>query len=739
MTEERKGQVHRVIFSNPETGYAVLEIDSDPPFVAVGNIAALSVGEDVTLSGGWQDHPRHGIQFHVEMYRRQLPTSEKAIERYLVASPMKGIGKVLAARLVRAFGRNTLRMMREEPGQIAKIKGISAAMAQTYKAYLDAQSGLDDLLLLLGEQGIHANRAMRIYDLWGAQSVEIVRSDPYRLASEIDGFGFATADKLALAWGLEPNAPKRVQAGIQYILGQSLMRGDTWLLEAKVLDGLQVLLDLSFDVLHPIATMLLSDERYRRFQSKDGSAAVAFSHVYEAEAKIAELVRRLVNTEPIARKTWQDEKIADGLIADAVRKLGFVPSPEQKEALKAVLGSSVLLLTGGPGTGKTTLIRVLAEIASAEGLNLLLAAPTGRAARRMQEATGVPAQTLHRLLDLTTWSKTTSASESWLGDVVKTLESDLLVVDESSMIDLFLAVQLLAAVPAGMRLVLIGDADQLPPVGPGLFFRDLLDDERIPRVRLKTIFRQDEDNLLVQNAYRIIRGEQLQYTQTLDSSFLFIPRDNDEAIHDAVLSLCSKILPETYGLDPLNDVQVLAPMRRGDAGVLRLNDSLQALLAPTQADSLEIYGKRFALSDKVIQTRNDYNLTWITPDGESGEGVMNGETGVIASLNIPERQVVVLFDDERRCTYDAKELSNLELAYAITIHKSQGSEYPCVVLALGHGPPGFLSRNLLYTGVTRAKKLVIVVGKKYTVESMIRSSETRKRNTLLPRFLRTYS
>ena len=266
----------------------------------------------------------------------------------------------------------------EESGQIAKIKGISAAMAQTYKAYLDAQSGLDDLLLLLGEQGIHANRAMRIYDLWGAQSVEIVRSDPYRLASEIDGFGFATADKLALAWGLEPNAPKRVQAGIQYILGQSLMRGDTWLLEAKVLDGLQVLLDLSFDVLHPIATMLLSDERYRRFQSKDGSAAVAFSHVYEAEAKIAELVRRLVNTEPIARKTWQDEKIADGLIADAVRKLGFVPSPEQKEALKAVLGSSVLLLTGGPGTGKTTLIRVLAEIASAEGLNRL--AP-GRACR----------------------------------------------------------------------------------------------------------------------------------------------------------------------------------------------------------------------------------------------------------------------------------------------------------------------------------------------------------------------
>ena len=756
-----QGQIEEVIFENEASGYRVLAISGTENFIAVGLFPSVTPGELVELTGEWVEHPKHGRQFKVSHCKLVLPDGEDAIYHYLSSGLIKGIGPRTAARLISEFGARTLEVLRHEPEKVARIKGIGARKAERIAAQLAEKLEYQELVLFLSPHGVGTGLIFRIFRTWGSLAVDRIRNNPYDLAEDIDGIGFLTADRIALSLGIAPDHPERLAGALKYQQLQAVYQGHTWLSRDDLLWQSAQMLDRAPADLEPVLEELILTGQLVAFDDLAGSATsglrafapllpgdvpvtgyrLALPIYYQMEKSAARRLISLLETPPSRFASWQEETTAEAVITNTSRELGLELAPEQFLALKMALGQPFSILTGGPGTGKTTIIRVLTDCFRRKEGKVLLAAPTGRAARRLSELTGCPAQTLHRLLALPFGGQSgqSDGAAAWMdmsGDV--SLNCDLLVVDEVSMLDIVLFRSLLDAVIPGTRVLLVGDADQLPAIGPGQVLWDLLSSSCVPAVRLTQVFRQSAQSLIVRNAHLILRGQKLELDQSFASNFIFVVKDQADAMAQAVVKLYTDILPNQYGFDPQRDVQVLTPSHKGPAGTVALNQTLQSL--DDEDTAIVAHGVRFGLGDKVMQMKNQYELGWslVSPEPDKpdkGKGVFNGEAGLVTDMDPEEDELTVLFDDGREVQYDRGALEDLDLAYAITIHKSQGSEYPVVILVIPPTAPRLLTRNLLYTAVTRAKQKLLLVTSRTLLASMLANNQANSRNTSLKEWL----
>lgn len=742
------GQVDTIIFRNPDNGYSVLGIEGDFQFIAVGTMPELEEGDHVKLYGSWTEHPEYGRQYRVQQYEPVLPHTESGIIAYLSSSMVRGLGPKRASRLVREFGLDTLEILAKDPNAATVIKGISKELAANISEQLREKRQYQELVMLLAPIGTGPGRIMRIFKKWGSSAVDRIRHDPYCLAEEIEGTGFLTADKLALELGVDPLDNKRLESAVVYWLSGTLSSGHTWNHPADVIAGAAELVAANdHAILASAITRLIASDRLICCDKSgfpvgmdDSDARLMLPQIFKAERAVFEKLVLLAGCDPQRFPDWQNraetaENIREHIMQQTDKKQ--ILSNEQNEHLVSIISSQVGVLTGGPGTGKTTMIKYLCQFVNHMGGRLLLAAPTGRAARRLSEATGEEASTLHRLLALPVNGHHQTAAVQPV-----TLQADFIVVDEASMLDIFIFPSLLQAIPPGTRLVLTGDADQLPSIGPGQILRDIIQSGRIPVMKLQQIFRQSDRSLIVSNAHRIKEGRGIEIDQSLSSSFIWIHRDSTIQMAQAAENLCSRVLSKEYKLDPIRDVQVLTPVRKGECGTYELNRRLQNVLNHTAVSndasdqSLNLINKQFRVGDKVIQLRNQYELEWISlSDGERGQGVMNGETGLVTALDHANRCIRVLFDEERQVLYTEDTIEDLDLAYAVTVHKSQGSEYPAVVLVLPPTAPSLLNRQLLYTASTRARQHLFLISSRSVLERAIANNSSADRRTMLAAWL----
>jgi len=701
-----EGVVERIVYENPETGYLVArlkragQIDLD---TFVGSMLALSAGETVRLRGQWIEDKKFGRQLKAESCEVLVPNTIEGIEKYLGSGLIDGIGPTYAKRLVQAFGSETLRVIDESPAKLRQVPGIGRKRAEQIRASWETHKEVQAIMVFLQGHGIRPAQAARIYQVYGNKATTVLRQNPYRVAEDIGGIGFQGADALARSMGIEADAPARLQAGLKHALNQALGRGHVFLPRRELLDEAVALLSVPPDKLEPQLAHALGSKGL----ASDGEA-IFLPRQHEAETECARLLKQLVSAPADAPAIQLDNALK---WVEREKKINL--SPEQREAIRRGCEAKVLVITGGPGTGKTTVINSLLAILERKGVSFLLAAPTGRAAKRMEEATGRDASTLHRLLEFS------PKNGAFVRNEADPLVTDLLVVDETSMVDEMLMHALLRALPFFARLILVGDVDQLPSVGAGNVLFDLIASGTLPVVRLQTIFRQAEDSAIVTNAHRINQGLPPQYN---DDDFLFIDRPDPAEAQATIVELVSRRIPKGLGLDPLRDVQVLSPMRRGEAGTLRINEALQEALNPNGAP---VAGRPLRVGDKVIQLKNNYDLE-----------VYNGDVGIIA-LDAPgASEIEIAFDDGRRVIYPYTALDQLGLAYAMTIHKSQGSEYNTVIIPMLGQHYMMLQRNVLYTGVTRGKRRVILVGEAKAIAMAVKNSRQAHRNTLLAERLR---
>ena len=735
-----EGTVERIVYRNEANGYTVCEVvrPEDGEEVSVtGILPHLKAGDAVVLEGKWTEHPDYGPQFSAVLATAKPPDNEAAVLRYLSSGVVKGIGPATAKRLVARFGMDTLKALADRPDEVAKLKGIGKEKARRISASVRETTAFQDLAVALAAYGFGPGTTTRVFRQYGAGALEIVKTQPYRLAEEVYGIGFQTADRIARGLGLPADAPERLRAGFRHALTQATASGHCFLPGPELLAQASSLLGAEIGPEHPAYAALLQDPMVRT----EPGPRFFLPKLFGAEKEVAERLLRLRDARPNHRLAGMDPYTALREAGEICAALGVTLAEGQKRAVVQAMTGQVCIVTGGPGTGKTTLVRVLVGLCARQDARVLLAAPTGRAAKRLADASGLEARTIHRLLEAK--FRPGEETESFFErNAHNPLDCDLLIVDETSMVDVLLFRSLLAAVRPGTRLVLVGDADQLPSVGPGDVLRDCIASGALPVARLTEIFRQSGDNRIVHNAHLIHEGSLPEFRQDADSDFLLVSKETPADVLDAVVGLCARVLPARYGLDPFDDVQVLAPMRRGEAGVPELNRRLQEALNPAamgpadaQADeeSVEAHGFSFRRGDKVMQMRNDYALSWILsrkPD-TAGQGVFNGDMGRVVAVDAEEGRVDVLFDDDRLARYDRAVLDELDPAYAVTVHKSQGSEFPVVVLALVPGPPILMTRNLLYTAVTRARRKLLLVGTKATVARMVRNVHESQRHTTL--------
>jgi len=721
--ESLAGYVEHIIYRNADNGYTVLNLVSgEDEITCVGIFSAIAEGENIEAQGEYTEHPTYGQQFKVTSFEEKAPEDEEAIERYLGSGAIKGIGLAMAARIVRRFKEDTFRIIEEEPERLAEIKGISNRKAMEIASQVNEKRDLRQAMIFLQQYGITMNLAVKVYQAYGQDVYGIIRENPYRLADDIDGVGFRTADEIAARVGIRMDSDFRVRSGILYTLLQASGEGHTYLPETELTPRASKLLNVTAEQVEKQYMDLAIERKIILKQMEDQTQIYAASFYY-MEANTATMLKRLNVSYDVS-----DAEI-EQRIRGIEKKSGMTLDEHQVTAVKEAVRNGLLVITGGPGTGKTTTINTIIRYFELEGLEIFLAAPTGRAAKRMSETTGFEARTVHRMLELNGGAEGSGGFER---DESNPLEANVIIVDEMSMVDISLMYSLLKAISVGTRLILVGDVNQLPSVGPGSVLRDIIQSHACNVVMLTKIFRQASTSDIIVNAHKINHGEEV-ILDNKSMDFFFLKRYDADVIINVVLQLIKQKLPKFVDATPY-DIQVLTPMRKGLLGVERLNGILQRYMNPPANDKVEKeYGSTvFREGDKVMQTKNNYQLAWeirtkfgLTVD--KGLGIFNGDMGIIRQINDFAEQMIIEFDEGRMVEYPYKLLDELELAYAITIHKSQGSEYPAVVIPLLGGPMMLMNRNLLYTAVTRARKCVTLVGNEVTFRQMIQNTSQQKR------------
>ena len=734
MSETVTGYIDHVIFRNEDNGYTVMVLkgmEEEQELTCVGTFPAITQGAAIEASGNYTTHPVYGKQFQISSYVEKMPEDALAMERYLGSGAIKGIGAALAARIVRRFGDDTMRIVEEEPERLAEIKGISEKKAMEIAEQMTEKADMRRAMIFLQKYGISLNLGAKIYQKYGQTVYGVLQENPYRLAEDISGVGFRIADEIASRIGIHTDSDYRIRSGMLYTLLQASGEGHIYLPKEELFSRASGLLGVDPSYMEKHLMDMVVDRKLILKETEDG-AVVYPTRYYYLELNSARMLCELNILCP------EDEEMMEKRINRIEKETGTRLDEMQKQAVAAAASHGLFILTGGPGTGKTTTINAIIRYFEEEGAELRLAAPTGRAAKRMTEATGYEAQTIHRLLELNGMPEEEQEGRAVHFDrnSENPLEADVIIIDEMSMVDIALMHSLLLAVTAGTRLILVGDENQLPSVGPGNVLRDIIRSGCFPVVELKKIFRQASESDIVVNAHKINRGEQVTINNK-SRDFFFLKREDANVIISVALTLIQKKLPSYVDADPY-DIQVLTPMRKGLLGVERLNTIFQQYLNPPSPEKNEKDTGRckFREGDKVMQTRNNYQMEWEVRGKygipvDKGCGVFNGDMGIIREINTYAEMVTVEFDECRFAEYSFKELEELELAYALTVHKAQGSEYPAVILPLLNGPRMLMNRNLLYTAVTRARSCVTIVGSPYAVNQMIDNKYEQIRYTSL--------
>ena len=722
---ELEGRLVEIIFQNEANGYLVGILDCEEEEVTiVGCLPALKEGEVIAVKGKWIVHPTYGRQMDVKEYRHVQPSTKEGILNYLSSGVIKGIGKKMAERIIDHFGTDALEVIQYAPQRLTEVSGIGEAKAQTIAEAFEEQRELREIILFLSQYGISPSFAIRIYKKYKEMTIAYIQENPYRLADEIIGIGFKKADLIARAMGISPNSKYRIHSGIRYTINTFHTEGHTYAPSDFLIDRARELLGVEEDeVVEGIQEMALKQKI--QLERQDEEIIVYSMPYFYAETNTC---NKLIELSQITLDTLEID--VDEEISNIEKEDGIYLAENQKEAIRQAITNGILVITGGPGTGKTTTINTLIKVFEKLKKKIVLAAPTGRASKRMTEATGKEAKTIHRLLEM-------GYSDEGEGMLFQRNEDnplvgDVIIIDEVSMVDIMLMNSLLKAISRGTRLIFVGDVDQLPSVGAGNVLRDIIDSQVIKVVRLNEIFRQAGESMIVVNAHKINQGD-YPILNHKDKDFYFMNRSKNDDILNTIIGLVKERLPKHYKFDPIRDIQVLTPMKKGDVGTLNLNKELQNYLNPPDKykREKELREKVFRVGDKVMQIKNNYTLKWTSLDLDAeekqGEGIFNGDIGYVQYINTEEQELTVFFDDNRSVVYSFTQLDELELAYSITIHKSQGSEFPVVVMPVTWGPPMLLTRNLLYTAITRAKSLVVLVGTENYLRRMVDNNKIVER------------
>lgn len=726
--EVLNGFIENIVFKSEDTGYVVCKVRNEKNLIsAVGTAPFMKEGQNVSLKGYWTVHKQFGNQFNIQEYQELLPNSLDGIEKYLSAGIIHGIGPVTAKKIIEKFGEETLNIMENHIERLMEIEGIGEKKFQIiYESYIE-QQGLKDIILYFHKHGVTNNQCVKIYKKFGPNARQIVSENPYILCDEISGIGFKTADRIAMSIGIEVNSEFRIQSGIKYVMNQFCAAGNTFMPKNNIIEECEKNLLVSKELIEKNIYDMAAQQKIIIEKVNDIEVGFLLQYYYcelGVTSKIITLGLQQIQT----INSDIDFEID---VFEKEQKIQFAPS--QREAIIGAFNNGIEIITGGPGTGKTTIIKAIIHIYENNGMKVILGAPTGRAAKRMTESTGREAKTIHRLLEMGISDDDESVFEKGESSP---LDCDVIIIDEASMIDIILMQTLLKAINLGTRLIIVGDVDQLPSVGPGNVLKDLIESEYIKVVRLKEIFRQGSESLIVVNAHRINEG-QMPLLNQKDKDFFFINEENQERIVNLIIDLMNRRLPAfNNSWNRLKDMQVLTPMRKGILGVTNLNNKLQEMFNPPSKDKKERTSREmiFREGDKVMQTKNNYTLKWIRVSGygeNEGVGVFNGDLGFIESINEESKVLTIVFDEERKVIYDFNFLDELDLAYATTIHKSQGSEFKVVIIPVFMGSPFLMNRNLLYTGITRAKQLVVVVGFQKALMYMINNTNSIERYSAL--------
>ncbi|WP_312092239.1 SF1B family DNA helicase RecD2 [Aminipila sp.] len=734
LTEVKKGTIEDIIFSNKENGYTIAIAENDQEtFTVVGYLPFADPGRCYEFTGSWKIHATYGEQFDVSEVKEVMPTSAKGIEDFLASGAIKGIGKKTAALIVKKFGMDTLEILEKYPDKLSEVDGIGTKKADAIGEAFKEKRAVAEVSMFLQQFGISANYAIRLYREYGAAAIDMVTQNPYQLVNDFYGIGFKKADAIADKIGIAKNDDYRIQCGVKFTLSYYIGEGHTFIPQKLLCEKAGQLMDISVEAVYD-SLVNMAFEGELQMENLDGQTVVFSMPYYTAEQNVC---KRLISVNNAPLKLINAD--LDSLITMTENEKALELSENQKFAVKSCLVNGVSVITGGPGTGKTTIINVIMNILEHSGMKTAIAAPTGRAAKRITETSGYFASTIHRLLeyyysegeDIMKFGKTEE----------NPLDYDVIIIDEASMIDILLMNGLMNAVVPGTRLIFVGDSDQLPSVGAGNVLKDMIDSEVIYSVKLTEIFRQAKESLIVVNAHKINQGEN-PYCNEKDKDFFFLQKNGEKEILETIKDLCVRRLPSYFKeCDAVKDMQVLTPVRKGLLGSINLNRELQSVLNPPNSQLAEQkYGdKVFRVNDKVMQIKNNYQMTWKKlEDFTEGQGVFNGDVGFISHIEKEFNEIVVVFDENKYVTYDVTQLDELELAYAVTVHKSQGSEFPIVIMPVTWFPPMLATRNLLYTAVTRGKQAVILVGSTNKMYAMVENNRIADRYTGLKARLKNF-
>lgn len=721
--EEKKGVITDIVFYNEENGYIVATMETDEEiFTIVGNLPSCTIGSEYRLKGTFKVHPSYGEQFSFTEFEELLPTTRIGIEGFLASGVIKGIGPKTAAAIVEMFGEETFDIIENDPGKLAMVSGIGVKKADAIAESFAIHREFAKVSMFFQNYGLSAEYSLKLYKHYGVAAQDIILENPYRLIEEVSGIGFRKADTIAEKVGIEKDSPFRIKSGIKYTLSYYAGEGNTYLPSNELCELVSQLLEVSSEMIYDVVVEMAFEGEVQ-LDKINGQTVVYLYAYYFAEQKVCANIAALAG---IPRKALSADP--DSSIKMTAGRSGIELSPQQERGVKSCLVEGMSVVTGGPGTGKTTIINTLIDIFQASGFKVAIAAPTGRAAKRITETSGHYASTIHRLLDYY-FSEEDNAMK-FGKNAEEPLDYDVVIVDEASMIDIILMQALTEAIKPGTRLVMVGDYDQLPSVGAGNVLRDIIESEYVHTVILTEIFRQAEESMIVVNAHRINRGE-YPYVNVKEKDFFFMERRSDSDITELMLQLVSKRLPAYYeGIDSMKDIQVLTPVRKGNLGCIALNVKLQEILNPSSPEKNEkkIGDRIFREGDKVMQIKNNYQIGWRRKrDFTEGEGIFNGDVGFIEKIDTEYNQVTVIYDEDRYVTYEFGQLDEIEHAYAVTVHKSQGSEFPIVVMPVSWFPPMLATRNLLYTAVTRGRQVVVLVGSEPRMNGMVDNNAIKQR------------